>query len=340
MSARRNKGASGGGSVTSRDVAKALNISQSTVSRAFTPGASISPALREQIIAAAEKVGYRPNLLARGLIAGRSNLIGLVLQRQTNLLYPELLYELSGQLADRGYQVILFPIGERASVRDALDRIWAYRVDAVLATGVIDEADAEAFGEHGLPLVMFNRVLDTPVSSINCDFAVGARDLVGRLIKAGHRKIGLISGPEGSFVGFEVERGARSALKDEVALEVVHFDYRYDSAEEAIGSMMNAFGGVLPDALFCVNDTVAAGCLDHLRGVMGKSIPKDISVVTFGGFGPARWQSYRLTGMQQPMVQMTAGAVELLLNQLDESKDGVERRALMPTFMDGDTARL
>lgn len=339
MAGRRTKGSGLAASVTSRDVAKALNISQSTVSRAFTPGASISPGLRDQIFAAAEKVGYRPNLLARGLIAGRSNLIGFVLQRETNLLYPELLYELSGRMAERGYQVLLFPIGEQASVQSSIDRLWAYRVDAVLATGIIDEAEAAAFEEHGLPLVMFNRVLDIAVSSVSCDFAAGARDLVARLIKTGHKDIALVSGPEGSFVGAEVERGARGALRGEASLRVVHFDYRYDSAKVAVDALLGE-GGKLPDALFCVNDTVAAGCLDYLRGGLGKSVPKDISLVTFGGFGPARWQSYRLAGMQQPMAQMTAAAVDLLLNQLDESAHGVERRALMPTFMEGATARL
>lgn len=330
----------GGATVTSRDVARALNISQSTVSRAFTPGASISPALRKQIVEAAEKIGYRPNLLARGLIAGRSNLIGFVLQRETNLLYPALLYELSGRLAERGYQVLLFPIGDKASVRDSIDRIWAYRVDAILATGVLREEEAALFDEHGLPLVMFNRVFDLPVSSVSCDFAAGARDLTTRLLKAGHKRIGLVSGPQGSFVGAEVERGMKAALKGaDVELRVTHFDYRYECGAEAIDAL-HAGGAALPSALFCVNDTVAAGCLDHLRDVLHLSVPKDLSIVTFGGFGPARWKSYDFTGMQQPMAQMTAAAVDLLLGPLDESARGVERRAFLPTFMEGHTAAL
>lgn len=339
MTGRTNRSGGTGGTATSRDIARELKVSQSTVSRAFTPGASISPALREKIYAVAERIGYRPNLLARSLIAGRSNLIGLVFQRETNLLYPELLYELSGRLSERGHQVLLFTIGEGESVHDAIDRIWSYRVDAVLATGIVDEEEAAAFDQHGLPLVMFNRVFDLPVSSVSCEFAAGARDLVARLIKAGHHEIGLIGGPEGSFVGAEVERGARAALKGQGDLRIVHVDYRYESAVEAL-AMLQQGGKPLPRALFCVNDTVAAGCLDHLRGVMGLSVPGDISVVTFGGFGPARWQSYRLAGMEQPMAQMTAAAVDLLLNQVGDSARGVERRSFLPTLMEGDTAQL
>lgn len=341
MAGRKARGAGNGAGVTSRDVAKALNISQSTVSRAFTPGASISPALRDRIFAAAEKVGYRPNLLARGLIAGKSNLIGVVLARQTNLLYPELLYELSGRLAERGYQVLLFPIGDAASVQDAINRIWSFRVDAVLATGVLDEAAVSAFEQHGLPLVMFNRVFDLPISSVSCDFAAGARDLATRLLKAGHRDIGLVGGPEGSFVGAEVERGVRAALAGwpDARLSVAHVDYRYESAAEAL-KLLQRDDGALPGALLCVNDTVAAGCLDQLRSTFGRAVPGDISVVTFGGFGPARWQSYRLTGMQQPMDQMTDAAIELLVGRIADSQSGVERRSFLPVVMEGDTAAI
>jgi len=336
----RKAGTSGAG-VTSRDVAKALNISQSTVSRAFTPGASISPALRDKIHAAAEKVGYRPNLLARGLIAGKSNLVGVILARQTNLLYPELLYELSGRLAERGYQVLLFPIGDGVSVRDAIERIWSYRVDAVLASGVLDEGDVRAFEDHGLPLVMFNRVFDMAVSSVSCDFAGGARDLANRLIRAGFRDIGLIGGPRDSYVGNEVERGARAAIAghEGVGLTVVHADYRYESGGAALDDLRKS-AGRLPSAILCVNDTVAAGCLDHLRGPLRLSVPGDVSIVAFGGFGPARWQGYRITGMQQPMEDMTAAAVDLLLERIGDSRRGAERRSFLPSFMEGATASL
>lgn len=329
------------GPVTSRDVAKALNISQSTVSRAFTPGASVSPALRERIYAAAEKVGYRPNLLARGLIAGKSNLVGVVLARQTNLLYPELLYELSGRLSERGYQVLLFPTAQDAPVQDVIDRIWAYRVDAVLATGVLGEPDVQAFDKHGLPLVMFNRVFDMPISSICCDFAAGARDLTSRLLRAGHRDIGLISGHEDSYVGGEVERGVRSAIArhDDVRLTVVHADYAYASAASALDDLIRSAGGV-PGAILCVNDTVAAGCLDQLRGPLGKHVPDDVSLAAFGGFGPSSWGSYQISGMVQPMEAMTTAAAEMLLERVADTTRSAERRLFLPSLSIGATARL
>lgn len=344
MSGKTRKGAAVNGgaarNVTSRDVAEVLNISQSTVSRAFTPGASISPSLKERIYAAAEKIGYRPNLLARGLIAGKSKLVGVVLARQTNLLYPELLYELSGRLAQEGYQVLLFPIGDGVPLAEAIDRIWSYRVDAVLATGLLDEEDIAAFEAHDLPLVTFNRVYDMPVPSVSCDFAAGARELAKRLIRAGFDDVGLIAGPETSYVSNEVERGARTVLDASGArLAITRHDYEYESGAAALSALQKGAGG-LPRALICVNDTVAAGCLDHLRGPMGLKVPEDIALTAFGGFGPSHWQGYRITGMRQPMEDMMAAAVSLLLERIADSTKSAERRSFLPIFVDGATAAL
>ena len=130
--------------LTSRDVAKALGIAQSTVSRAFTPGAPISPDLRERVHAAAAALGYRPNLLARGLIAGRSRLIGVLIAPQTNLLYPELLYELGRRLAAEDHQLLLFTVADEDAAARAIDRLQSFRVDAVLATGILGEAGARS----------------------------------------------------------------------------------------------------------------------------------------------------------------------------------------------------
>lgn len=338
--ARRQRSA-GAIEVTSRDVADALGISQSTVSRAFTPGASISPALRERIHATAARLGYRPNLIARSLNAGESKLVGFVLSRQTNLIYPELVYELSGGLSERGYQLLLFTVPDDGDVTKTVERIWSYRVDAVLSTGVLDERQAQLFEPHALPLVMLNRVLNLPVSSVSCDFAGGAAGLVQRLLETGHRRFVLVAGPETSFVSAEVEAGVRRGLARAAgaSLDVIAAEYQYECGRDAIARLAGEPEG-LPDAVVCVNDTVAAGCLDQLRGPLGKNAPKDLSLVAFEGFGPATWESYQITGMRQPMAEMTASAIDVLLARIGHPERSVERRSFLPIFVPGATARL
>ena len=332
--------ASRSAAATSRDVARELDIAQSTVSRAFTPGASISPSLRTRIHETAERLGYRPNLLARSLIAGRSKLIAVVLARQTNLLYPELLYELSGRLAERGYQVLLFSTEDDGAIANTIERILAYRVDGVLATGVIDEDQAQAIVAHELPLVMFNRTFDLPISSVACDFAAGARDLVRGLARAGHRHIGLVAGPRHSFVSSEVERGVATAVAAaaETTLTCVRMPYAYDAGSDAVESF--GLSSDFPSAIICVNDTVAAGCLDHLRQQGERSIPDDVSIVTFEGSGPAGWRGYQLTGMRQPIRQMAVAAVDILLDQITNEYHVAEHRLLAARFVEGTSAKL
>lgn len=335
------------GGPTSRDVARALNIAQSTVSRAFTAGASISPALRSNIYATAEQIGYRPNLLARGLIAGRSRLVAVVLARQTNLLYPELLYELSGRLAEHGYQALLFPVDDDsqaastdAAIAATIDKILAYRVDAVFSTGVINDRQASAIIGHHLPLVMFNRVFDLPVSSVSCDFEADARDLTRRLLASGHSVLGLVAGRVGSPVSEDVIRGVDAVAAQEGAtVHRVHAAYAYESGADAVDALLD-LAGRLPTALICVNDTVAAGCLDHLRDRYRAPVPDEVAVVAFEGSGPSGWRGYRLSGMRQPVAEMTAAAVELLLDTIERPTRNPERRLLRASLVQGSTAIL
>lgn len=321
---------------TSRDVANALNIAQSSVSRAFTPGASISPDLKRRILQMAEQVGYRPNLLARGLIAGRSKLIAVVLARQTNLLYPELLYELSGRLADEGYQVLLFPTDDDGAIENTIERVLAYRVDAVLSTGVISEAQARLI-VGDVPLVMFNSSFDLPISSVACDFCAGAKELASRLMRAGHDRLGLICGPKGSYVSEQVRRGVRAAVDAEGRhLATVEAPYAYESGAVALDALVR--GDPAPTAIICVNDTVAAGCLEHIRVQRAAKVPRDISIAAFEASGPAGWRGQQLTGMRQPVEEMTAAAVEILLAQIADPDRVPEQRLLRPRFVKGVTA--
>ena len=337
---RGARGASTGASVTSHDVAREVGMSQATVSRAFTPGASIAPDVRARILEAAERIGYRPNLVARSLIAGKTRLIGILLSRQTNLLYPELLYELSGRLTDRGYQILLFAVREDEPTREVVERIWSYRVDAVLATGVLEPEDVPLFRDRGIPLIGFNRMFDHPISSVTCDFIGGARDLATRLAAQGARRFGIAAGLANSYVSGEVEAGVRLGLGryPDAQVSVFRSDYVYEAGAGLVDRMRAEPDG-LPDAIICVNDTVAAGCLDQLRARKVR-VPAQVSVVAFESFAPSHWRSYDIAGVRQPMQEMIGAAVELLMARIEGGREVVERRSYAPILVEGATANL
>ena len=265
----------------------------------------------------------------------------MLISSQTNLLYPELLFEITERLADRGYRLMLFTVGGGRSVADVVDTIWAHRVDAALATGIVEEGVAARFARHHVPLVLFNRVLESGVSSVYCDHRAGARSLVGSLLRAGRRSFAIVSGPETSFTGVETVAGATDRLRAEGIEEVVVIrrPYAYASAASAIAEAEAALQRI-PDAFVCVNEAVALGCIDQLRIARSLRVPDDVSVVGFGGFSPTEWLNYQLTIMHQPVENMVSAAVDLLIARIDTPDLPAEHRVFFATLKPGRTARL
>ena len=130
--------------VTSVDVARKAGVSQSAVSRYFTPGASVSKKMAEKIRVAAEELGYRPNVLARAMITGRSRIIGLVVYYLENQFYPEAVEKLSIALQENGYHVLLFMASNTVGdVEPVVQSILDYRVDVADIDGARAGDDAE-----------------------------------------------------------------------------------------------------------------------------------------------------------------------------------------------------
>ncbi|MGI9419476.1 MAG: LacI family DNA-binding transcriptional regulator, partial [Geminicoccaceae bacterium] len=183
--------------ITSVQVAKRAGVSQSAVSRVFTPGASVSKKTSDKVKKAAEELGYRPNILARSLITGKSRMIGLVVAYLENYFYPEALEKLSNALQGKGYHVLVF-MAERTTgdINKVLGEILDYQVDGiVMASVAISSELATRCQAAGVPVVLFNRNQDDDrLSAVTSDNVAGGRKLAEFLIKGGHKKIGYIAG--------------------------------------------------------------------------------------------------------------------------------------------------
>ena len=154
--------------ITSSEVAKLAGVSQSAVSRVFTPGASASQSTVEKVKKAADYLGYRPNSLARAMVSGRSRIIGLVVAYLDNQFYPEALESLSNSLQVRGYHVLIFMAGkDMRSIDNVIEEILDYQVDGIIAASVSMSSNlAERCKTVGVPLVLFNRSQDLPSMSV------------------------------------------------------------------------------------------------------------------------------------------------------------------------------
>ncbi|MEM9270541.1 MAG: LacI family DNA-binding transcriptional regulator, partial [Pseudomonadota bacterium] len=203
------------GRVTSHDVARQAGVSQSAVSRVFTPGASVSEKTAQKVRRAADELGYRPNVLARSLITGKSRIIGLVVAYLDNAFYPQALEMLSTSLQDKGYHVLMFMASQTAgNIDQVLEEILDYQVDGLILASVALSSDLAArTWSAGLPVVLFNRSQDDPsLSAVTSDNVAGGRALAEHLVACGYTRIGHIAGWEGASTQRDREAGFLSGL--------------------------------------------------------------------------------------------------------------------------------
>lgn len=328
--------------VTSAEVAQHAGVSQSAVSRVFTPGASASKKTAEKVRKAAADLGYRPNVLARAMVSGKSRIIGLVVAYLDNQFYPEALEKLSNELQKRGYHVLIFMADNAVgNVDSVLEEILDYQVEGIIAASVAMSSDlSERCRAADVPMVLFNRNQDDPnMSSVTSDNHSGGRKVAEFLLAAGHKKIGYIAGWKGASTQRDREAGFISGLAEAgVALHSRgEGDFQMEKAAEATRLM---FAYDPPEAVFVANDHMALAVLDTLRFELGLRVPEDVSVVGYDDVPAAGWPAYDLTTVRQPVNRMVTNTVDILLDQVEGSASKLRRIAIAGPFIKRGSARV
>ncbi|MGB0844338.1 MAG: LacI family DNA-binding transcriptional regulator [Alphaproteobacteria bacterium] len=305
---------------TSLDVAKLAGVSQSAVSRVFTPGASASKKTIEKVKIAAKELGYRPNVLARSLTTGRSRIIGLVVAYLENQFYPQALELLSKALQQKGYHVLVFMVSQtRGNIDEILQEILDYQADGIVMASVAMSSElAEYCQSAGVPVVLFNRSHDDErLSAVTTDNHEGGRKVADYLVRSGHKRIAYIAGWEGASTQRDREQGfldgLQSAGQTVFKREVGNFLH-----EDAIAATKRLFEGPTnPDAVFVANDHMAFAVMDTIRDTLGLKIPEDVSVVGYDDVPIAAWPAYSLTTVRQPCNRMVAETVDILMSGIN-----------------------
>ena len=306
--------------ITAMDVARLAGVSQSAVSRVFTPGASASQATAQKVRAAAEQLGYRPDPLARAMITGRTRIIGLVVAYLENQFYPVVLELLSQALQARGYHVLVF-MAENSTERvpQVLAELLDYQVDGIITASVAMTNDLTTrCAKAGIPVVMFNRGQDDDrLSEVTSDNLAGGARAARYLIETGHRRIAHVMGWQGSSTGRDRAKGFSQALRDagQVPFAMIDGMYARDAASVAVRRLFES--PTKPDAIFVGNDHMAFAVMDTLRFELGLRVPEDVSVIGYDDVPMAAWPSYNLTTIRQPVRRMVEATVEILLNQIE-----------------------
>ncbi|MDU8943427.1 LacI family DNA-binding transcriptional regulator [Ovoidimarina sediminis] len=328
--------------VTSLDVAALAGVSQSAVSRVFTPGASVSKKMEERVRRAADALGYRPNVLARSLITGRSRIIGLVVGYLENQFYPDALERLSTALQAKGYHILVFMTeGSQSDGGEVIQDLLDYQVDGLVTASVGMTDDLAARCEAaGIPVVLFNRGQDDPrLNEVTSDNTAGAREVAKFLVAGGHRRIAHISGWHGSSTGRERAAAFRASL-EELGQRLLAEETGAFSREGAAEAARRLMREAKPDAIFVGNDHMAFAVMDVLRFEMGIDVPGEVSVVGYDDVALAGWPAYDLTTLRQPSGAMVEATVDILMDRLEGRATAPQKRRIAGTLMVRGSARV
>jgi DNA-binding LacI/PurR family transcriptional regulator len=287
-------------------------VSQSAVSRAFTPSASISPALRAKVKEAATRLGYQPNLLPRMMVQGRSGIVAVVVGGVYNPFHAATLEAFSRALQATGRQVMLVQGENDRALDEVVGELIGYRIDGVVsALSILSQDAAEAISAHRIPVVTLNSGIVTDyIHVVEIDNAGAGRAAAQFMLERGATRFAYVGADSVASRGRE--SGFRAAIA-EAGLPpplCLHGDLDHGDGLAAGRAMLSA--PERPDGIFCVNDLIAIGVIDALRLEGGLAIPRDAQVIGFDNIPAARWPAYDLTTIDQNVDRMAQRAVALL----------------------------
>lgn len=285
---------------TIKEVAALAGVSPATVSRAFDPkwDGKLTDATKERVLAAAQKLSYYPNAIARSLHVRKTNIIAAVMGTQVGYFFEETFFEIVKKIQSTGRQVLVFTADPEQGLERIVEQVHQYRVDAILImASATSQTIAEGFGKTSIPVILFDRMVQAtgiPDMSYVCsDNRMGARIAAEFLIENGHRYIGYVSGDASGSQSLGRSFSFTSRVEELGGVLAARYegDYTYQSGQAAL----ERFAG-LPrlDAVFCADDTMAMGVIDRARE-LGIRIPEDLSVMGFDHHSVGQLNSYHLT---------------------------------------------
>ncbi len=308
--------------VSINDIAKALGISASTVSRALKSHPDISLETRELVKAYAAKVNYRPNALALSLKRQRSQTIGLIIPEIVHHFFSSVISGIEELAYSKGYRLIICQSNEdEARERINLQALIDHRVDGILVSVSKHTEKFDHFEEairEGIPIVLFDRAADMiNADKVLVDDYEGGLLAVNHLVSRGRKRIMHLAAPEAMSVGRQRRKGFIDGLKSHGMESNRDLIITCDSREGVLANKDSIlqFASQI-DGIFAVNDNTAISVIQLLTS-HGYKIPEDISVVGFGNDPIASLVSPRLTTVDQQGFTLGRQAVEVLIHRLE-----------------------
>jgi DNA-binding LacI/PurR family transcriptional regulator len=314
------------GPISLKDIAKELNLSISTVSRAIRNVGEVSPETREAVRQLARNLRYKPNPLATGLLKNQTRSIGVILPEIENYFFANLLRGMDKLASENDYRLVtFFSNNVCAEEMKSLEELVFFRIDGIIACPANDSVSFDHYTrliENDIPVVIVDRDFpDLVVPKVLTDNYKATSRVIEHLVAGGRKRIALIANLEPLSVG----RQRYDAYVD--CMQYYHLPFDRDlivHGNLGISTTVEATRGLLalpspPDAIIGSDDAVAMVAMKIVKE-HGLRVPEDISLVGFNDEPFASFLEPTLTSVAQPSYLMGMKAVELLLKQMDGSK--------------------
>jgi LacI family repressor for deo operon, udp, cdd, tsx, nupC, and nupG len=307
-----------------RQVARQAGVSIATVSRALTTPDKVSDKTLKKVLAQVERSGYKPNLLARNFRSKRAYSVVVLVPNIANPFFAEIIRGIEQVAQQHGYAVLL---GDTEG-REDREAYYAGLVETRQADGIIQlhprlpKAARGAGGTLEIPMVNACEYIENaPCPRVGIDNVAAAREITEYLLKLGHRRIGVVLGPNTSPLTSDRLRGYKLALRaariaPDVTL-IAEGDFTMSSGRAAAEKLFATKHP--PTAVFCFNDEMALGVIRFLKST-GRSVPQDVSVVGFDDIEFASFCDPPLTTIEQPTREIGNKAMSLLFDLLNGAK--------------------
>jgi len=320
--------------VTIYDVAREAGVSMATVSRVVNNNPNVKPATRKKVFEAIERLGYRPNAVARGLASKKTTTVGVVIPDISNAIFAEVARGIEDIANMYHYNIILCNADKKKEKEiRVINTLLEKQVDGLLFMGgAVTEEHQQAFRTANVPIVLCATSEESGnLASVDIDHEAAAYDAVQALIKQGHTSIAMISGTlEDPSNGYARFSGYKKALAeagityDESLVRIGN--YRYESGADAMRYFLDL--EQRPTAVFSATDEMAIGAIHSIQD-RGLQVPGDISVISVDNSRMASMVRPQLTTVAQPMYDI--GAVSMrLLTKLMKKENVDQAQVVLP----------
>lgn len=309
--------------VTIYDVAREAGVSMATVSRVVNNNPNVKPQTRKKVFEAIERLGYRPNAVARGLASKKTTTVGVVIPDISNSIYAEVARGIEDIANMYHYNIILCNADKKKEKEiRVINTLLEKQVDGLLFMGgAVTEEHIQAFQTSSVPIVLCATTDDKEtIPSVDIDHEAAAFDAVNQLIQGGHRRIAMIAGPlTDPSNGYARYQGYKRAMEQaglEVSDELVRIgNYRYESGLEAMKYFLDL--PERPTAVFAATDEMGIGAIHTIQD-SGLRVPEDLSVISIDNSRMASMVRPQLTAVAQPMYDIGAVSMRLLTKLMNK----------------------